>query len=82
MNLNADHQFAKRIRLIEKQGYLFLEMTDSDNNITPIPLQPVSDSVALLLGPLNDGGETIRTVMMDGNERVLFSGYQLRKIAR
>ena len=82
MNLDADQQFANRIRATGKQGYIFVEMTESAGNIMRIPLQPVSDTEALLLGPLNDGGETIRVVMMEGNERLLFSGYQLRKIER
>ena len=83
-NLDADHKFVDRIRLIEERGFLLIEMTlaESSGEKMRIPLMPVSNNEGILLGPLSDGGETVRSVTVGGEDRVLFSGYQLRKIAR
>lgn len=83
-NLASDHKFFKRIRLIEESGFLLIELTPAlePGEKARIPLRPISDTEALLLGALNDGGETIRVLTTEGNERVQFSGYQLRKVAR
>lgn len=84
MNLGDDHKFADRIRLIEDHGYVFVEATlaESSGSKVRITLMPTSDNEGILLGPLSDGGETVRFVTVDGEKRVLFSGYQLRKIVR
>ncbi|MBI3481214.1 MAG: beta-lactamase family protein [Nitrosomonadales bacterium] len=84
INLDDDHKFAERIRLIEDRGYLFLEATlaESSGRKVRVTLMPKSDNEGILLGPLSDGGETVRFVTAGGEERALFSGYQLRKIAR
>lgn len=83
-NLEGDHKFVEQIRLVEERGLLFVELTMADKpKVTArVPLSPVSDSEALMLGPLSDGGETIHLVKVNGEERVMFSGYLLKKIAR
>lgn len=85
-NLGADHTFIERIRLIEELGHLLLEVTMSKKMgagaAVRIPLLPVSDNEGILLGALSDGGETVRSVTVDGEKRVQFSGYQFRKITR
>lgn len=81
-NPGADHKFLDRISLIEDRGYLFAEVTPAESHRVKsrIALMPVSDQEGVLLGPLIDGGETVRSVTVDGEKRVLFSGYQLRKV--
>ena len=83
-NLEGDHKFMDRIRLTEERGFLLVEMTPTDarGETARIPLMPVSENEALLLGALNDGGDTVRVVRVNGEERVLVSGYQLKKIVR
>lgn len=83
-NLEGDHKVVDRIRLIEERSFLLIEMTpaESSGQSIRIPLMPVSENEGILLGPLSDGGETVRSVTVDGEKRVLFSGYQLRKILR
>jgi CubicO group peptidase (beta-lactamase class C family) len=83
-NLGDDHKFSDHIRLIEEHGFLLVELTlaESSGQKVRTPLMPVSDNEGLLLGPLNDGGDTVRVVMVDGSERVLFSGYILKKVVR
>jgi hypothetical protein len=71
-----------RISLIEDHGYLFVDVTsaESSGQKARITLLPVSGDEGILLGPLSDGGETVRGVTIDGEKRVLYSGYELRKI--
>jgi CubicO group peptidase (beta-lactamase class C family) len=82
-NLEDDYNFNDHISLTEERGFLLIEMTPKNSNggKRRIPLMPITDSEGLLLGPLSDGGETIRIVKENGEERVLFSGYMLKKIA-
>ena len=82
-NLEDDYNFNDHIRLIEERGFLLIEMTptNSKGGKRRIPLTPITDREGLLLGPLSDGGDTIRIVKENGEERVLFSGYMLKKIA-
>lgn len=83
-NLEGDHSFFNRIRLIEEHGFLLVELTPASkpSEKARIPLLPVSENEGLLLGPLSDGGDTVRIVMADGVEQVLFSGYKLKRIVR
>jgi hypothetical protein len=70
------------VKLIEEQGFLFVEITAAGSPAGKALLKPLSENEGILLGPLSDGGETVRVVQQDGEERVVFSGYQFRKIAR
>lgn len=79
-NLGDDHRFVDRVRLIEERNFLLIEMTTSGETVR-VPLLPVADNEALLLGALSDGGDTVRAVMVDGEERILASGYLLKKVA-
>jgi CubicO group peptidase (beta-lactamase class C family) len=82
-NLGDDPKVVKRVRLIEERGFLVFETTmlDEPNQIIRAVLKPVSDTQALLLGPLADGGETVRSVVVDGVEQLAYSGYLARKMA-
>lgn len=43
--------------------------------------QPVSDNEAILLGPLADGGGSLRCLPSGDGERCTYAGYTLKKIA-
>lgn len=83
-NLGDDPKVAQRIRLMEEQGFLVLEITqvDEPDQAVRAVLKPVSDTQALLLGPLADHGETVRSVTVDGVEQLAYSGYLARKRAQ
>lgn len=83
-NLDADHKFVDRIRLTEARGFLLVEftMTEALGQPQRITLMPLSNSEGRLLGPLSDGGETIRSVMVDGEERLALSGYLLKRVVK
>ena len=85
VNLGNDFQFVKRIRLIEEHGFLRIELTYAaaeEEAQGIVSLLPVSDTEAVLLGTLNDGGATLRVVMVNGEEYAQFTGYQFKKIAQ
>jgi CubicO group peptidase (beta-lactamase class C family) len=81
-NLGRDRQLIDRIRLTEQRGFLVAEltMTDSPGQTGRLLLMPLSDTEAILLGALNNAGETVRVQMIDGEERLVASGYQARRI--
>jgi CubicO group peptidase (beta-lactamase class C family) len=83
-NLDGDAKQIERIRLAEERGFLLAEvsMTEAPGQTQRIPLMPLSDGEGLLLGSLNDGGETVRVVTADGEERLAVSGYLLKRIVR
>jgi CubicO group peptidase (beta-lactamase class C family) len=83
-NLGAEHKLVDHIKLVEEYGYLFIEVTAADPlaNKARMILKPISDYEGILLTQLGDGGETVRVEQQDGEDRVLFSGYQFRKIVR
>ncbi len=80
-NLNGDRKVIERIRLVEERGFLIVEMsmTDEPGQTQRMVLKPLSNTDALLLGPLVDGGETVRSVMVNGVEHLAYSGYLARK---
>jgi hypothetical protein len=83
-NAGNDHTFVDRIALIEERGFLLAELTLTDQigPATRIPLGIVSDSEATLLGPLADGGGTLRCVPTIDGERCSVAGYTLRRTVR
>lgn len=83
-NLGDDMPLVKRIRLVEEQGFLMAELTMSDEPDQEVRtyLMPLSDTNAIVLGTLRDGGINVRAITVDGEERLAISGYQLRRMAR
>lgn len=79
-----DHTFVDRIALTEERGFLLAEltMTDQAGAVIHIPMQPISDNEAVLLGSLADGGETMRCAPSGDTEQCTYTGYTLRKVAR
>ncbi len=78
----SDHDSADHVKLIEEKGFLFIEFVSAGSPAGKVLLKPLSDNEGILLGPLSDGGGTVRVAQQDGEVRVLFSGYQFRKIVR
>ena len=70
-------------QLGESQGDLFAEVSWSDNSgdlgSARLWLTPLSDDEAIVAGPLAGMGETVRRVVVDGEERLWFRGYILRR---
>ncbi|MBK7002596.1 MAG: beta-lactamase family protein [Rhodoferax sp.] len=81
-NLGSDPQVAQRISLVEEHGYLMLAIStiDAPGETLRLILMPVSDTQALLLGPLAQGGETVSVVRVDGVEQLAYSGYLAKKL--
>jgi CubicO group peptidase (beta-lactamase class C family) len=81
-NLGTDHKFIDHIRLLEDHDHLLIETRLTANPGQPqrIVLKPLNDHEAILLGPLADGGDTVRIVKVNGEERVEYSGYLLKKV--
>jgi hypothetical protein len=53
----------------------------SDQTIQ-VPLQPVSDTEAIILGLGRTRGETLRAVTVNGEERLRYSGFIGRKVPK
>ena len=82
--LNPDQQFPiKRPRLNINNGQLCMsyQMPKLSPNIIQVPLRPISDTDAVILGLGRTRGETLRAVVVNGEERLRYSGYVGRKIA-
>jgi CubicO group peptidase (beta-lactamase class C family) len=82
-NLGQDHRQIDRIRLTQDRGFLVAEltMTDAPGQPRRTAMMPLSDTEALALGVLSDAGETVRVKTVDGEERLMLSGYEARRIA-
>lgn len=81
-NLGDDRRFIERLRLVEDRGYLVVELTatDSPKRTDRLLLKPLSDDEAIVLGPLSDGGESIRVRMVEGEEHLVASGLRARRV--
>lgn len=83
-NAGDDHTFVERIALLEERGFLMVDLTVTDQSGPPqrLVLQPLSEHAALLLGPLADGGGTLRCATAPDNvEQCSFAGYALKRLA-
>jgi hypothetical protein len=71
----------EKIRLRYRDGFLVLELStpefeDFPSTTAPIP---VSDTELIFAGLGRSMGETVRVATINGQERILYSGYQLRR---
>lgn len=75
--LSAGYQ----VRLAEERGYLSAEITHPKETMETgkLLLKPISDTRALALQTLADGGESVWVVNIDGQEHLSYSGYRLRR---
>lgn len=69
--------------LRERDGLLLLEyaLPGFDINRVSLPIEPVADNEAIILGLGRGMRETMRLIKQDGEELVAYSGYLLRKKA-
>ncbi len=70
------------IQVLDETGSLCLtyRMPRLSPHSIRVPLQPVSASQAVILGVGRDRGEVLKIEYKDGEERLSFSGYQLRQV--
>lgn len=83
-NAGDDHTFVDKVALTEERGFVIVELTVTDQMGPPqrLVLQPLSDHSAILLGPLADGGGTLRCANgIDGLEQCSIAGYALKRVA-
>jgi CubicO group peptidase (beta-lactamase class C family) len=81
VNPGADTVLLERMRLREENGLLLVDysMPLFFKGTMSMALEPVSDSEAVLCGLGRGLGETIRAEIMEGEERLLYSGYVFRR---
>ena len=81
--LNADPGFAvvdTRLEVRDGRLYLSYRMPRLAAERIQVPLQPVSDDDAIILGLGRTRGETVRMVQIDDEERLRFSGLIGRRV--
>jgi hypothetical protein len=73
-----------KLALTEERGFVIVELSVTDQMGPPqrVVLQPLSEHSAMLLGPLADGGGTLRCATAEGGaEQCSFAGYALKRVA-
>jgi hypothetical protein len=82
-NAGNDVLFFDGARIGQEEGFLIIEYYSSllSDGSVKLPIAPVSDTEAVILGLGSGMGETIHVVTIDGLEHLQYSGYQLRKIS-
>ncbi len=85
-DFNTYSKIAKRflpknvvLKIHKKTGFLVMKMKAFGQTIE-LPLNPKNDENAIIYGIGKSMGETIRIVEKDGEEVLMFSGYQLKKV--
>jgi CubicO group peptidase (beta-lactamase class C family) len=81
--LNPDDGFPlvePQLRLREGRLCMSYRLPVLSEQTIQVPLQPVSDTEAIILGLGRTRGETLRAVRVDGKERLRYSGYIGRKL--
>lgn len=80
--LNPDKGFpVEGFELRNEQGVLCLSyrMPVLSEALIHVPIYALSDTEAIVLGPGRTQGETIRVSVQDGEERLHYSGYEVRQ---
>jgi len=80
--LNPDKGFpVEDFELHDEQGVLCLSyrMPVLSEALIHVPIYALSDTEAIVLGPGRTQGETIRVSVQDGEERLHYSGYEVRQ---
>ncbi len=79
---NEDPHFpVEGLRLENRNGVLHLRyrMPMLSHRAIALPIMAISDREAVTLGLGRTRGETVRIVDVDGEERLVYSGYQARR---
>jgi hypothetical protein len=79
VNAAQDELLIDDISLEIKDDLLLLRARTLDGEIGERVLEPLSDTQALLLGPLAGAGETIEAVRRDGDALWRYSGYLIKR---
>ena len=83
VNAGLGEPYVAKFQLGEAKGDLFAEVSWADSSgdlgSARLWLTPVSDDEAIVAGPLAGMGEVIHRVVVNGEERLWFRGYVLRK---
>jgi CubicO group peptidase (beta-lactamase class C family) len=80
VNRDQDEPLFDDPSLVVKNGLLLLQVTMAGSDARgDIVVEPLSDTEALLLGPLAGAGETIRAMQVDGVEMWRYSGYLFKR---
>lgn len=82
VNAGNDILFFDAVRIGRQDGFLLIEYYTpllSEGSVK-LPIAPVSDTEAIILGLGSGMGETIHAITVNGQEVLQYSGYQLRKI--
>ena len=64
---------------IDKTGFMMLSIKYGEG-VQKKPLKPIDDEKAIIYGLGRNLGETIRVIEKNGEEIILFSGYELKKM--
>jgi len=84
VNAGDDAVLPDKIRLRSEDGMLIAEYSfaGQPEMLTRLALAPVSPAAAVVQGLGRGKGDTLQMVMVNGEERALFSGLELRKKTR
>ena len=78
LNAGDDYLIFKDFNFRYDDGWLILDLTVGSMPVS-VSLSPVSDTEVVILGLGRYMGETIRAVTIDDEERLRYSGYELRR---
>ncbi|MEA3276296.1 MAG: serine hydrolase domain-containing protein [Pseudomonadota bacterium] len=81
--LNPDEKFPltePRLKVRDGQLCMSYKMPLLSPKTIQVPLRPISDTEAIILGLGRTRGETLRAVTVDGEERLRYSGFVGRKL--
>ena len=82
--MNPDDGFPltePRLKLKDGQLCMSYRLPKLSAATTQVPLRAISDTEAIILGLGRTRGETLRAIMVDGEERLRYSGFVGRKIS-
>jgi hypothetical protein len=80
--LNPDEHFPltePELKLREGQLCMSYKLPRLSSSTIQVPLRPISDTEAIVLGLGRTRGETLRAITVDGAERLRYSGFEGRK---
>ena len=80
-NLGDDATLIDQIRIEHCDGILIIKFVTSTlpNSVSTFAIDPFSETEGALMGVGRYAGDTIRLVMVDGEERLFFDGYEFSK---
>jgi CubicO group peptidase (beta-lactamase class C family) len=83
INAGNDVLFFDDVRINRQDGFLLIQYHSTllAEGSVKLPIAPVSDTEAIILGLGSGMGETIHAITINGQEVLHYSGYQLRKIS-